>query len=339
MRPPRQLRLWVALATLVGAGAARADDVSDRAAAEAVFAEGASAFEAGDYAAACPKFESAVTLAGPDALGGRLLLAECWERTGRMASAWATYREVAARAAVMGQSERAQIASDAVERVTPELAYVELSLAAGVDQTPGLEIVRDGSPIPPASWSVRLPVDPGTLAFEVRAPGKRPRQHVVVVAPRATATLAVEPLEDVVTRPPPEPTPAPVAAPAAAPDEPTRDGSGQRVAGVILGGAGLLALGAGAVMGLVAKGQYDDAYATERCSSTDGALLCDDATALDSPRGLGDAATVVFVTGGVLAAAGVVVFLTAPSNDAPSARLRIGPSASGAFAALEGRGW
>lgn len=55
--------------------------------AEAVFEEGVKLFESGNYEAACPKLKSAVTLSSSEALGGRLLLAECYEKLGRWASA------------------------------------------------------------------------------------------------------------------------------------------------------------------------------------------------------------------------------------------------------------
>src|SRR6185436_984215 len=63
----------------------------DPAAAEALFAAGRAAFDAGDYDSACAKFAESQRL---DPAAGTLTnLAACNERRGRLASAWENWRE------------------------------------------------------------------------------------------------------------------------------------------------------------------------------------------------------------------------------------------------------
>src|SRR3954465_9465866 len=63
----------------------------NRAAAEALFNQGRDLMTAGKFVEACPKFEASQQL--DPGLGTMLNLAECYEKTGRTASAWAEYRE------------------------------------------------------------------------------------------------------------------------------------------------------------------------------------------------------------------------------------------------------
>lgn len=74
---------------------------------------------------------------------------------------------------------------------------------------------------------------------------------------------------------------------------------------------------AGVVVGLVAKGQYDgsEPHCQEDLCDAEGLRIRADA------RGLGNVGTGVFVAGAVLAAAGVVVILTAPSSPAKAGAL------------------
>src|SRR5262249_50676254 len=73
---------------------AAAQNTSDiKAAANALFDEGKRLLEAGDVEQACPKFEASLRLV--DRLGVRLNLADCHERQGLTATAWAEFREAA----------------------------------------------------------------------------------------------------------------------------------------------------------------------------------------------------------------------------------------------------
>jgi hypothetical protein len=104
-----------------------------------------------------------------------------------------------------------------------------------------------------------------------------------------------------------------------------------RTTGVAVAGVGAVALVTGGILGLVAKGKYDDAKG--RC--TDGARGCpnDAVSDSDSAYGLATGATVVMVIGAVAAAGGVALIVLAPSGPTESpkatASLRVGPGSVG----------
>ena len=99
------------LLLLVGAllpAALRAAEV-DEAAARVLFMEGRKLAASGDYPAACTKFEASYQL--DPGIGTNFNLADCYEHTGRIASAWARFLDVAAATRVANQPERERVAN------------------------------------------------------------------------------------------------------------------------------------------------------------------------------------------------------------------------------------
>jgi len=91
MRP--SLFAFALFATFAGALPATAQ--SERAASVALFDEGRAALQRGDLAVACSKFQESNRL--DPAVGTAFNLANCEEQRGRTSTAWALFREVAAR--------------------------------------------------------------------------------------------------------------------------------------------------------------------------------------------------------------------------------------------------
>ncbi len=297
------------LATLGLTGPARAQN----AAAEAVFDEGAKLFKAGDFARACPKLKSAVNLASGDALGGRLLLAECFEKQGKWASAWALYREIAPKAATAGSAARKEKAEAGLARVEPRLARLQIEIAPEVARLPGLTIERDGEVIRRELWDVSFPLDPGTASITARAAGKRPAvQSIPIADAPATTRARIDPMvdEEVAPLPPVQPVPPPPRDVGPLPAAAEGGLGGPGIAGIVLGSAGIVGMGVGTLVAVGAKSSWDDADAAR------------DEVGVDDARGTGDVATVVFVGGTVLAAVGVtllVVDLAGPTGAKASA--------------------
>src|SRR6185369_4715015 len=90
---------------------------SDKAAAEALFDEGRRLAQAGKFAEGCPKLEASQKL--DPALGTLLNLADCNEKLGKTASAWAQYREATSLARAAGSAEREKFASDRSKALEP----------------------------------------------------------------------------------------------------------------------------------------------------------------------------------------------------------------------------
>src|SRR5262245_58809354 len=80
------------LALCLACPPAAAQQVSpqQRAAAQALFQAARASMDKKDYVTACPKLEE-VTRILPDGVGGQFTLAQCYEESGRLASAWRAY--------------------------------------------------------------------------------------------------------------------------------------------------------------------------------------------------------------------------------------------------------
>ncbi len=312
---------------------ALAQDAESKAAAEALFREATTAFDAGDYATACPKLEGAVALTGGEALGGALLLARCYDKQGKTASAWATYNEVAAKARAAGQTERAATATAGAAALEPKLHYVALQVPDEITALPDARITRQGKPVRRELWANRFPVDPGQVTFEISASGKKPATRTIAIpAGPGVTPVAFEPLaDDDASAPapkPPPPLPRP-AAEQAPPPAPARDAGGSstaRIGGAALAGVGFAGMAASVVIGVVAKGNYDDAVGdSANCRKGAGGTQCADTSPAEDARSLGNIGTVAFVVGSAAVVGGGLLFLLSPSGPPDSAAVpRVG---------------
>ena len=140
-RPLLILAIAALPATIATVTPARAQDAQTQAMGRALFNEGVALFNKGDYEAACPKFEA--SLKHYPGLGTRGKLAECYEKQGHFASAWAVYREVAQLATRSGDPTREQIANERAKALEPKLSYVTVAVSAAND-IPGLVVKRNG---------------------------------------------------------------------------------------------------------------------------------------------------------------------------------------------------
>jgi hypothetical protein len=252
---------------------ARADDIAARNLAEQMFSDGKKLMAEGKFDEACPKLAESQRL---DPGGGTILnLAVCHENQGRFASAWSEFREAVGLARTDGRHDREQLAQEHLAAIEPKVSHLTFAVDPKA-AVPGLTIKLDGQTVGPAAWGSSLPVDPGEHNVTASAPGKSDQRSTVQVAGLADAkTVTVHPLED---------APAP-SAPAMASDstsEATSSGpsSGKRIAGFVVGGVGLAALGVGAVFGVEALQKRHDSDATcngSLCSTAAGVSLNDDA--------------------------------------------------------------
>ena len=103
-----------------------------------------------------------------------------------------------------------------------------------------------------------------------------------------------------------------------------------RTTGVVVAGVGVASLIGGTIVGLVAKGSYDDAKA--RCTNRTRSCLSDAVSDSEAAYGTATGATVIFVVGAVAATAGVALIVFSPPGTAesprPSASLRVGPGSA-----------
>ena len=147
----------------------------------------------GDYAAACPKLETSQHL--DPAVGTLLNLADCDEKSGKTASAWAEFLRAANEAYKAGDERRERAARERASAIEPRLSKLTVTVAPAAALR-ALAIERDGDAIEPATWGVALPVDPGKHTIAARAPGRKPWKTVVEVsANQSVTTVEIPTLE------------------------------------------------------------------------------------------------------------------------------------------------
>jgi hypothetical protein len=326
---------------------ARAQSKDDIARADALFNAAKALTDAGQYADACAKFAESKRLA--PGLGVTLYLADCYEHIGRTASAWTEFLD-AEGLARQRNDKRADVAHQRAQALEPKLDRLTITVAPTVPQT-GLSILRDGVAVPREELGAAVPVDPGDHAIVVSAPGHAARTLNAHVGPESpTATVRIDSLDEgpVTT---PSPTPAPAAAPPPAPtpaeqpqgpeQPPASSDDSSKTRRLISFGAmglGVVGIGVGTVFGFLAKSKLDASNSNGHCNPAD---FCDP-TGLSDRHDAGTFATVStigFIAGGVLAAGGVVLFLTsAPSAPTSTTGLSLTPAplTGGAGALLSG---
>jgi len=330
---------------LSGSRALAQTSASDKAAAEALFDQGRKLLAQGNYAGACRRLEQSQHI--DPGIGTLLYLADCYEKSGRTASAWATFREAASEARAEGQGSRAQAGSDRADKLEAKLSKLAVKVAPETRSIDGLQIKRGTHVVRPGLFGVLIPVDPGTISVEASAPGYAPWKKSVKVGAQADrVTVTVPPLSKTApaaptklppadTPPTPAPAPRPAPVPLAPPPADTgTPGSTQRTLGLVVGGAGVVGIGIGSFFGLKAIQKNNDAKdlcPANHCTSQEGVTLTDDA------KSAATISNIAFGAGAAVLATGVVLYLTAPSAESASLRLQPSVGRAGVGMSLGGR--
>jgi hypothetical protein len=289
------------------AGAAGAQSSTNAAGAQALYEEARRLMTQSDYEHACPKFKQSYDL---DPGGGTLLnLAECYEKQGKFASAWSTFKEALVVAQRDGRSERVDYAKKHLAIVEPKLSKITIEVANEANE-PGLTVTLDGAPLGAAAWGVGMPVDPGTHRVTANAPNKSPFEQSVEIESGST-TLKIPKLA------------ASAAAGPRAVDTDTekkpvtdeaKSSNGRRTAGFVIGGVGIVALGVGSYFGVRAFSKW-----SERQDNCGGGCSQAAKSAGDDAKSAATIANIGIGLGVVAVGVGSYLVLTAKSSSEPSA--------------------
>ncbi len=152
------------------AATAHAQGADDKAIAETLFSQGKALLNQGKYDEACPKLAESLRL--DTGIGTMMYLAECYERSGKLASAWAQWREAQESSKRAGDA-REKLTKGRAEQLEPRLSRVSISVSPDAD-VPGLSVTRDGHEIGRAAWGVEAPIDAGKHVFRATAPDREP---------------------------------------------------------------------------------------------------------------------------------------------------------------------
>jgi hypothetical protein len=334
---PRPIGVALAAAALVaGANIPSARAQGEKISAEALFEDGRRLVGEGKYAEACPKFLASQRL---DPSAGTLLnLASCLEKQGLVASAWQTYKEAASAADAAGRRDYVGTAQRHAEALVPRLARLTVNVEQPVD---GLHVKRDGVVVDRAEWGVPIPVDTGSHTIEAAAPAHKGWAAAAVVGQDGAQVkvtvpaLEAAPEEAAPPAPPPPSPPGPAQAPPAgagvvgSPGPQHAASSTQRSIGWVVGGIGVVGLGVGAGLAVLAKSKNSSSLANCESASPN---LCSPTgiSERDSALSAGNASTVAVGVGAAAVVGGLLLVFTAPSSSAAAAAWVVGPTPGGA---------
>ena len=311
--------IFLALALASSRVEAQQIDERSRSAARELAEQGVNALQSGDTNGAIDKLERAYQIMRLPTVG--LWSARALAKGGQLVSAAERYNDVT-RWSGGSDARQAQAQADASrerDELMPRIPNVTLTVEGA--KASDVTVTLDGEPVLPALVGAPQPVDPkhhvakathGTesaeQAFDI-AEGQNLSVSLKFGAAPAATPNAV-----------PAATP-PVAGVSPPPEVDTTSSSGwgtQKIIGVSLGGAGLVAAVVSGIFtgsALSKKSDADKYCHGSACTDQKGVNLLDDA------RSAGTVATITGVAGIALIGAGVVVFLTAPSSKAPSVAL------------------
>jgi serine/threonine-protein kinase len=299
-------------------------NAQNAAAAEALFEQARGFMRESRFAEACPRLAESYRI--DPALGTLLYLADCYEKNGQTASAWATFTDASALARARGEKDRDERAKSRIQALVPKLSKLTITVAPQNETSANLEVKRDGIVVGKTIFGAPVPVDPGDHMVEASAPGKKPWKGTVNVPPQpgGVVAFAVPPLENDALAPPSESAGAPLApagpqAPAApsTPLESDAAGGPLRTTGLVVGGVGIAGLAVGAALGFLAKSKNDEALDKNNCPS---ATQCYDTgiELTNQAKSFALGSTVSFAVGGVLVAAGTGLFVYSMMKKTPS---------------------
>ncbi len=269
-----------AVLLLLSSAIAFADDTERDPVALQLFDEGRQLIASGATDQACAKFEAARARVGW--LGIKLNLADCYERIGKTATAWALFRK-AADQAERAADPRAAFARERAAALEPKLSRISIDRA-----DPATEIRLDGRLLDAAELGAPLPVDPGDHVVDASAPGHQPLHRTITASGDLQIDIPV--LETIAL-------PAPVVAPIAI--------AHRSRLPFVLGAAGAAAALGAVGLGIDAKLRVDRAH-DGHCNR---ALECD-REGYDLLRGArlrGDVATVLGAAGVLSIGAAIVI--------------------------------
>ncbi len=297
--------------------------------AEALFQKAKKLLKDGQVAEACDLFEASERI--ESSVGTLLNLADCREKNGQHATAWAAFVKAAAAAKLGGKSEakREKEARRRAAVLEPKMAYLTIAVPEA-NRVDGLTVARNGDPVDPAVWDQAVPIDPGAYAITGQAPGHQmwsievtvdtEGQQLRVEVPRVEPIAAAPPPDEQVVAPPPpdgdDDDDAPVA---------SRPGRFTTMRKLSVGVAvlGLAAVGGGIFFGLESSDL--ESQANERCPEA----ACNDQMAIDlneDAQAAGLKANVLIAVGGLAVAGAVAMwFLGAPDEHDDNAPAALAP--------------
>lgn len=276
---------------------------------QVLFAEADRLMTAGDFEAACPKFEE-VTRRAPEGIGAKKALGECYAGLGRYASAWDQYS--LAESMALGRTDprakhHAEEARNRMNELGPRISRVTIVVPTSIQTIPEVVATWDGIALDTAMQRIVKMVDKGPHLLEVKAPGRHTsRQNVDVTADGSYTTVtAEEPKLIVLANPGNKKAESSADARSAKPIPLKKGNPWMRPLGIAFLGAGGAGLVAGSIFGGLAKSKWDQSNLDSLCMTYD-ACTAGGVALRNQAFTLATGSTIAFATGGVLLGLGTV---------------------------------
>lgn len=327
-----------ALMVLAEASSWAAESTASKAVATQLFEDAKVLFKKGELASACDKFAESQRL--DPQLGTLLRLASCYEKIGKTASAWASFKDAVAIASQRHDSREAA-ARAAAEKLEPRICRLTIVVEAGAP--PDLEVSSNGNSIGRASFGSPMPVDPGDYLLMAKAEGFEDwTQKIVITSGTSETRIAVPALvrhkapavpvavssEPAAAPAPTLPPPAVTVQPLPQTQEPSDPGRHRRMVGYALGAVGLVGIGVGVGFGIAKNAKQSDRDSANSCSKTTGCLDAERERInqlTDEAKTRATVANIGFIAGGAALAAGAILVVTAWPKSTPSTSARVQP--------------
>ncbi len=325
--------LMAMAAALLSGSIAQAQQVDEasKSAARDIGKDGLEAFKAGRYDEAVDKLTRAYAVVKVPGLG--LWTARALEKAGKLVEASEVYNEVGMLEVAEGDRAVQEVAKQDAAKEREALLPRIPKLTVQVEGAPAneVQVTVDGVPVAAALIGAARPANPGSHSATAKV-GEQEVSEEVTLAEGESETVVLRLAAPAPAEQPSMQEPAPASAPAPAATAPAdtgaADGSMQRTLGWVglgVGGAGLVF---GTVTGIIAVSKKSS---LEDDGCVDGACYADQTDDVDSYNSMRTLSTVGFVIGGVGAAAGAVLLLTAPEQDesGPTVQAWLGAGSAG----------
>jgi tetratricopeptide (TPR) repeat protein len=313
------MKKLVSLAALVVLSSSAFAGNKDKA--DALFKQGKKLMAEKRYADACPQFEQSMKL--DPGIGTQLNIARCYEEWGRIGHALLAY-QAAEKMAKDANDKRVPQIHELVENLDSQVPRLTIRLPK--DSKPeGVKVTLDGAAV--ESIGTALVIDPGPHTIEYTVDDGPKKSKIVPVERGGDSEVTLDVPKDRVAKGGKGGKGGKGEGENKGDGEKKGNGAGKaeetaaapgrnmRIGGLVLGGAGVIAIGVSSIMTLSARGQYNDALNMYCMGMKD---MCDPMglELTHDARSTANTATIVFLVGTAAVGGGVALYLLAPKGAA-----------------------
>jgi hypothetical protein len=305
------MKLAITIVTLLALVSSASADKKERA--DALFKEGKQLMSEKRYADACNAFEESYKL--DPGIGAQLNIAKCYEEWGKLGRAFSSYQLSEKMARDAGDAR-----ADKIKEIIAELdsQVPRLTIRLPKDAPKGFQVTMDKKPV--TVLGEAFVVDPGPKTLEWWVGDGPKKQKIVAVERGGESEVTLDVPKGTVVKSEggsgggggddqkSQPTTPSV-------DKPATPGRTQRIGGIALGGAGVLAIGVSSIMTLSARGKYNDAL-DMYCNGMTNGCSAQGLEITHEARSTANTATVIFLAGLAAVGGGVALYLLAPKANA-----------------------